>query len=88
MVYSQTRTILENKIHKVLWDFKIQTNRLIPARRPNLVLINKEKKRTRSLVDFSVPADPKVNMKENDKIDEYLGLPRELKKRLGDTYSS
>ena len=33
----------ENETHKVLWDFEIQTDHQIPARRPELVIINKNK---------------------------------------------
>ena len=33
-------SILENEMHKILWDFEIQTAHLIPARRPDLVLIS------------------------------------------------
>ena len=35
--------ILENDTHKILWDFEIQTDHLIPARRPDLVIINKKR---------------------------------------------
>ena len=31
-------------------------------------------------MDFTVPADHKVNIKENEKRDKYLDLARELKK--------
>ena len=34
---------LENKTHKILWDFKIRTVNLIPLRRPDVVFINKKK---------------------------------------------
>ena len=34
---------LENDTHKLLWDFDVQTDHLISARRPNLILINKKK---------------------------------------------
>ena len=37
--------VLENDTHKLLWDFNIQTDHLIPARRPDLIIINKEKKK-------------------------------------------
>ena len=37
--------VLENDTHKLLWDFDIQTDHLIPARRPDLIIINKKKKR-------------------------------------------
>ena len=36
--------VLENATHKLLWDFNIQMDHLIPARRPDLIIINKKKK--------------------------------------------
>ncbi len=36
--------VLENDSHKLLWDFDIQTDHLIPARRPDLIIINKKKR--------------------------------------------
>ena len=35
--------VLENDTHKLLWDFNIQTDQLIPARRPDLIIINKKR---------------------------------------------
>ena len=60
-------------------DFNIQTDYLIPARRPNLIIINK-KKRTCKIVDFAVQADHRIKLKECEKKDKYLDLARELKK--------
>ena len=37
--------VLENDTHKLLWDFNIQTDPLIPARRLDLIIINKKKKK-------------------------------------------
>ena len=34
-------SVLENETHKILWDFEIQTDYLIPAIRKDLVLISK-----------------------------------------------
>ena len=34
--------ILDNDKHKLLWDFNIQTDHLIPARRPDLIIIHKK----------------------------------------------
>ena len=59
-------------------DFNIQTDHLIPARRPDLVII--KKKRICKIVDFAVPADHRINLKESKKKDKYLYLARELKK--------
>ena len=39
-----------------------------------------EKKRTCLIVDFVVPVDHRVKLKENEKKDKYLDLARELKK--------
>ena len=36
--------VLENDTHKLLWDFNIQTDHLIPARRPDLIIINNKKR--------------------------------------------
>ena len=35
-------SVLENERHRLLWDFEIQTNHLISARRPDLIIINKK----------------------------------------------
>ena len=40
----KVESILENEMHKVLWNFEIQTNHLFPAKRPNQVIVNKKKK--------------------------------------------
>ena len=71
--------VLENDSHKLLWDFNIQTDHLIPARRPGLIIIKKRKKICK-IVDFAVPADHKINLKESEKKDKDLDLARELKK--------
>ena len=70
-------------IHKILWYFEIQTDHLISARRPGLMIVNKkrkEKKRTCWIVDFGVPAYHSVKLKEIEKRDKYLDLAREQKK--------
>ena len=36
--------VLENDTHKLLWDFDIQTDHLILARRPGLIIINNKKR--------------------------------------------
>ena len=77
--------VLENEMHKILWDFEIQTDHLISARRPILVIVNKKKKkkkkkkRTCRIVNFTVPAEYWVKLKESEKRDKYLDLARELK---------
>ena len=71
--------VLENATHTLQWDFNVETDHLIAARRPDLTIINK-KKRTCKIVDFAVPADDRIKLKEREKKDKYLDLARELKK--------
>ena len=58
-------SVLVNDSHKLLRDFDIQTDHLISARRPDLIIINK-KKRTCKIVDFAVPADHRMKLKESE----------------------
>ena len=52
------------------------------AKRLDLVRVNKKKKkRTYRTVDFAVPVDHKVKLKESEKRDKYLDLAREIKKK-------
>ena len=73
---------LENDSHKLLWDFNVQTDHLIPARRPDLIIINNKKKKKRicKIVDVAFLADHRINLKESEKKDKYLDLAREQKK--------
>ena len=72
-------SVRENKTHKLLWDFDIQTDHLISTRRPDLIIIN-NKERTCRIVDFAVPADYGAKLKEIEKRDKYFDLAKELKK--------
>ena len=74
-----TKSVLDNEMHKILWDCEGETDCLIPARRPDLVLIG-NKKRIYCLMSFVVLADHRVKIKESEKIDKYLDFARELKK--------
>ena len=56
----------------------MQTLHQIPPRRSDLVIILK-KERTCRLVDFTVPVDKSLKIKENEKIQKYLDLVREFK---------
>ena len=82
--------VLENNTHKLLWDFEIHTDHLILTRRPDLIIINK-KKTICKIVDFAVPADHRIKLKEGEKKNKYLDLARELKKTMehaGDNYTN
>ena len=89
MVYAQPRIVQDNKKHKIIWDFEIQTDHLISTRRPEPMIIYEKrkkeinKKRTCRIVDFAVPADHRIKLKESKKKkknDKYLDPARGLKK--------
>ena len=66
---------MENDGIKLIWDFKIQCDNMIEARRPGIVISHKEKKCL--IVDVAVPGDCRINKKEKEKIDKYQDLRRE-----------
>ena len=72
--------VLENVIQKVFRDFEIQTDHLISARWSDLLIVNRKKK-TCQIVDFAIPADHRIKLKESEKRDKYLDLAWELKKK-------
>ena len=79
--------ILENYTHKLLWDLDIHKGHRISTRRPDLITINKKRKKREKkkkinckIVDFAVPVDLRIKLKECEKKDKYLDLTRELKK--------
>ena len=80
MVYVNPAPVLENDTHKLQWDFDIQTDHLISARRPDLIIITPHQMRICKIVDFAVPADHRIKLKECEKKDKYLDFARELKK--------
>ena len=50
--------VLENDTHKLLWDFNLQTDHLIPVRRPDFKIINKKKKENFENCQLCCPGVP------------------------------
>ena len=66
-------SVLENETQKLRWNFEIQIDHLISARRPDIIIINKREIICR-IVDY------RVKLKEMEKKDKYLDFSRGLKK--------
>ena len=62
-----------------MWDFSIQTDHDIDARRPDLVVVDK-KERICKIIDFAVPGDSRIEEKEKDKIEKYQDLGRSYRR--------
>ena len=65
-------SVQENKIYKILWDIETTSNHSILIRRPGVVVINKTNVYKFRPVDFTIPANNSVKIKESDKLEEYL----------------
>ena len=63
---------------RILWDFDIQTDHCIEHRRPDILVF--EKNSRRCFITAS-PGDKRVVEKEQEKIEHYSDLKRELKKK-------
>ena len=74
-----SQKVLKNEDYKILWNFSIQTDHVIEARRPDLVVDDK-KERSCKIIDFAVPGDSRIEEKERDKIEKFQDLGRELQK--------
>ena len=55
--------VLENDTHNPQRDFNIQTDHLIPARRPDLIIINKKKKENLQNCRLFSPGEPQNKSK-------------------------
>ena len=73
----QTSSVLEMDRTKVLWDFNIQCDHVIEARRPDIVILEKEEKVCKT-TDIAIPADTRAAEKEREKVEKYQGLKREI----------
>ena len=72
-------TVIENEKAKIVWDMRIQTDQMITARRPDIVVRDKMMDHT-WLIDVAVPGDGRIKEKEVEKIDKYQDLARKLRK--------
>ena len=75
----EAESVLENEDYKILWNFSIQTDHVIEAWRPDLVVVDK-KRSTCKIIDSAVPGDSRIEEKEKERIEKYHDLRRELQK--------
>ena len=73
------QAVYEIKEYKILWDFSIQIDHVIEARRPDMIIVEKKGNKYH-IIDFAVPYDTRVDEIEKEKTQKYQDLARELKK--------
>jgi hypothetical protein len=78
----RAETVYENESVKILWDMNLYTDHVIEARRPDIVVVNKQEK-TCQVIDIAVPLDRRVEIKEDEKCQKYRDLCRELSRLWG-----
>ena len=71
--------VIENETVKILWDMTIQCDHYIEARRPDILVVEKESKKA-LIIDIASPGDCNVGEKESEKIEKYQDLKREIMK--------
>ena len=71
--------LMENNKCKILWDFTVQTDHEIYGRRPDIILVQKDKNLCQ-IIDFACPNNGRLDNKELGKIEHYQDLARELRK--------
>ena len=74
--------MVENHQAKILWDFKIQTDKLVMANQPDIVVVDKHRKRA-AVIDVAIPSDSNIRKKEHEKLEKYQGLKEQLEKMWG-----
>ena len=75
----QPERVTETNNCKILWDFNVQTDKIIDARRPDIIRIDKDK-RTAQIIDIAVPIDRNVTVKEIEKVEKYQELAIEVRR--------
>ena len=71
--------VIETDEIKILWDMRIQTDKVIENSRPNIVVLNKITRKY-VLIDIACPFDNRINEKETNKIEIYADLRNEIKR--------
>ena len=66
----EQESAVENENFKILWDFIIQCEHMIEARRPDIVVVNEVKKEA-MIIDMVIPGDTRACDKEREKIEKY-----------------
>ena len=68
--------VVESENFKILWDFTVQCDRKIEARRPDIVFIDKNESEV-VVIDVAISGDDRVKDKELEELEKYQLLKDE-----------
>ena len=72
-------TVIETNKVRILWDFNIQTDKVMDVRRPDIVVTNKDERES-WIIDNAIPGDQRVREKEIEKREKYQDLAMEIRR--------
>ena len=75
----QPKPSMEHEDYKLLYDFNIRTDKAISAWKPDMVVVDKNERRT-TLIDVACTQDKNVEDKEIKKVNKYQDLKTELQR--------
>ena len=59
----------------------IQCDHVSEARRPDIVAVNKQERKC-TIIDIAIPGDKRIGEKENEKVEKYQDLKKEIARNL------
>ena len=71
--------MLELEAVKLLWDFKIQKDHRIDHNKPDIVVLDRQS-RSYLIIVVACPFDTRVTKKEQEKVENYQDLKREIER--------
>ncbi len=60
---------------KILWDFQIQTDKMLVANQMDIVVVDRQWKKA-AVMDVAIPSDSNIKKKEHEKLKKYQGLEK------------
>ncbi|XP_062816932.1 uncharacterized protein LOC134293409 [Anolis carolinensis] len=69
--------VLENEHAKILWDFRIQTDKVLEHNTPDMTVVEKKKV---WIIDVAIPGDSRIDEKQQEKLSRYQDLKIELQR--------
>ena len=73
----ETEKVLQNEEAKILWDFKIQTDKHLAHNIPDITVVEKTQV---WLIDVAIPGDSRIENKQVEKISKYQDLRIEVER--------